>query len=299
MNHQSADQAREGQGLSPLLVYFGDAQAPQDHAQPENPAQTHHEEQSVRYRLQRSVDDWIQNRRTIAGGHQDDRAGVRTLLDSARARALAEKRERQRTQRLYTLECELRAQGCSLVAGVDEVGRGALAGPLTAAAVVLPDEPRIEGLDDSKRLTPQRREELAVVIREHAVAVGVAHVSAGEIDSLGMTAALRLAMGHAIEGLGVTVDHVVLDGLPMRVVENETAVVKGDSKVAAVAAASIIAKVTRDALMRSLAPEHPEYSFEINKGYGTPEHLAVIGRVGLSSIHRRSFTIGGGTGSLF
>jgi ribonuclease HII len=235
----------------------------------------------------------------LARLEDDDRAGVQTLLSSVQARLLAEKHERHRTKRLYALECELREQGCTLVAGVDEVGRGALAGPLTAAAVVLPDSPLLEGLDDSKRLTPQRREELAVIIRANAIAVGVGHVSPGEIDSLGMTAALRRAMGLAIDALGMTVDHVVLDGLPMRVVENETAVVKGDSKVAAVAAASIVAKVARDALMRSLAAEHPDYGFDINKGYGTSEHLLAIGRVGLSSMHRRSFSIGGGTGSLF
>ncbi|HEY5540157.1 MAG TPA: ribonuclease HII [Coriobacteriia bacterium] len=229
----------------------------------------------------------------------DDRSGVQALLESARSHAVAERRERQRTQRLYALECELRAQGCTLVAGVDEVGRGALAGPLTVGAVVLPDSPRIEGLDDSKKLTPRRREELAVVIRRHAIAVGVAHVSPGEIDSLGMNAALRRAMQLALDGLGLSVDHVVIDGLPMRVVEHETAVVKGDGSVAAIAAASIVAKVARDALMRSLSTRHPEYGFEINKGYGTSEHLAAISRAGLSAVHRRSFSIGGGTSSLF
>lgn len=235
----------------------------------------------------------------IARLDDDDRAGVQALVASARTRVLAEKRERRRTQRMYALERELHARGCTLVAGLDEVGRGALAGPLTAAAVVLPDSPRIEGLDDSKKLTPQRREELARVIHRHAVAVGVAHVSPGEIDALGMTAALRRAMGLALDGLGLTVDHVVLDGLPMRVAEDETAIVKGDGSIAAIAAASIVAKVARDALMRSLSDEHPAYGFEINKGYGTPEHLAAISRVGLSAVHRRSFSIGGGTGSLF
>jgi ribonuclease HII len=229
----------------------------------------------------------------------DDRAGIQSLLESARSRSLAEKRERQRTQRMYALECELREQGCMLVAGVDEVGRGAVAGPLTAAAVVLPDAPRLEGLDDSKKLTPQRREVMDAIIRETAIACSVAHVSAGEVDSLGMTEALRRAMRQAIDGLGMAVDHVVLDGLPMHVAEQETAVVKGDGKVAAVAAASIIAKVARDALMRSFALEHPDYGFEINKGYGTSEHLAVIGRVGLSPLHRRSFAAAGGTASLF
>lgn len=229
----------------------------------------------------------------------DDRAGVRTLVAAAQARHLAEKREHTRTARLYALEEELRERGCSLIAGIDEVGRGALAGPMTAAAVVLRPSPRIEGLDDSKRLTPARREELAAVIHEQAVSVCVAHVSANEIDTLGMTAALRRVMGRALDGLGLAVDHVVLDGLPMRVVENETAVVKGDGSVAAIAAASIVAKVARDALMRSLACSHPAYGFEINKGYGTSDHLAAISRDGLSAVHRRSFSIGGGTTTLF
>ena len=229
----------------------------------------------------------------------DDRSGVQTLLETARSRARAERRESVRTARLYALEQQLRESGYTLVAGVDEVGRGALAGPLTAGAVVLAPSPRIEGLDDSKRLTPARREAMAELIRQCAVAVSVAHVSAGELDSLGMTAALRRVMGLAIDGLGMHVDHVVLDGLPLHVTASETAVVKGDGSVAAIAAASIVAKVARDALMRSLAAEHPEYRFEINKGYGTSEHLAAIARVGLCAVHRRSFSPGGGTPSLF
>ncbi len=229
----------------------------------------------------------------------DERAGVRSACEAARARRDAARRERERTARLYAVECELRASGCVHVAGVDEVGRGALAGPVTAAAVVLPDSPRIEGLDDSKALTPARREELAVRIREVAVACAVAHVGPDEIDSLGMTAALKKAITLALSTLAVSADHVVIDGLPLRVVERETAIVKGDSKVAAIAAASIVAKVTRDALMVALAAEHPAYDFAVNKGYGTAEHLAAIEAHGLTAVHRRSFSIGGGTGRLF
>lgn len=235
----------------------------------------------------------------VARFADDDRSGVRSVVAVATARLEDARREHKRTAGMYALEAELRERGCAVVAGVDEVGRGALAGPLTAAAVVLRPEPRIEGLDDSKRLTPQRRVQLAAVIRESAVAVCVAHVSASDLDSLGMTAALRRAMREALEGLGVEIDHVVVDGLPVGVADSETAVIKGDGKVAAIAAASIVAKVTRDALMRSFAVEHPGYGFEINKGYGTPEHLGVIAARGLSPIHRRSFSIGGGTGSLF
>ena len=200
-------------------------------------------------------------------------------------RAARGARARDRTNPgLYDLERALQAQGCVLVAGVDEVGRGALAGPLTAAAVVLPARPRIEGLDDSKRLTPARREELAEIIHATAIAVSIAHVSAGDIDGLGVTAALKRAVLQALQGLGCEPDHVVIDGLPLRVVERETAVVKGDSKVAAIAAASIVAKVARDQLMRDLAPSYPEYGFEINKGYGTPEHLDAISRIGAERV---------------
>ena len=235
----------------------------------------------------------------LARFQDDPRAGVQATLISARARAEAARRELRRTKRLYALEQELRARGFTLVAGIDEVGRGALAGPMTAAAVVLRELPLLEGLDDSKRLTPARREQLAAIVHRKAVAVGVAHVSSGEIDSLGMTAALRRVMGRALDQLGLAVDHVVLDGLPLHVVPNETAVVKGDQKVAAVAAASIVAKVARDALMRSLANEYPSYSFEVNKGYGTSEHLSAIARNGLCAVHRKSFTVGGGTQTLF
>jgi ribonuclease HII len=229
----------------------------------------------------------------------DERAGVRALVDSGNRKAELAREERKRTKRLYKLEQELRADGYQLIAGLDEVGRGALAGPLTAAAVVLPATPRISGLDDSKKLTPPRREELSHQIRERAIAVSVSHISAGEVDSLGMTRALRRVFGLAISGLGVPVDHVVLDGLPMNVAENETAVVKGDGSVAAIAAASIVAKVARDSLMRSLAHEYPEYAFDVNKGYGTSDHLAVIAKDGLCPLHRRSFCSGVGMPTLF
>lgn len=229
----------------------------------------------------------------------DDRSGVRDACAAARARSLASQRETARTQTLYSLEGELHARGLAHVAGVDEVGRGALAGPLTAGAVILRGTPRIEGLDDSKRLSPQRREELALVIREQAVCFGIGHASAQEIDALGVTAALKLAITRALGLLSFPPDHVVIDGLPLRLVVNETAVIKGDSKVAAIAAASIIAKVERDAIMRALAVHHPEFGFDINKGYGTGDHLAAIARCGPSAIHRRSFSLGGGTLSMF
>ncbi|MRR12632.1 ribonuclease HII, partial [bacterium] len=155
------------------------------------------------------------------------------------------------------MEEHLHEQGYAIVAGVDEVGRGALAGPLTACAVVLAPGVRIDGLDDSKRLKPAQREAIAVQIRASAVTWHVEHVPAGELDALGMTEALRRAMNGALAGLDPTPDHVLVDGLPMHLGCTETAVVKGDSTVAAIAAASVLAKVARDALMCEFESKYP------------------------------------------
>lgn len=220
---------------------------------------------------------------------RDRRAGVRSAVETARRRLDRDRSERDRLRSLFELQRTLHAQGFGCVAGVDEVGRGALAGPVTAAAVVLPIDAVIPGLDDSKKLTPARREELAAVIVDVSVTSRVSHVSPAEIDLLGIAGATRRAMTLSIAGLDPCPDHVVVDGLRMNVAQSETAVVKGDSCVASVAAASIIAKVARDALMRSLADQYPAYSFEINKGYGTSEHMSAIAEHGPCCLHRRSF----------
>ena len=237
--------------------------------------------------------------RLIEAYQDDPRSGVAQLVSTARARLARDERERKRTAALYRLEESLRREGHVIVAGVDEVGRGALAGPVTAAAVVLPAAPRIRGLDDSKRLTPERREQLATELHSVALCMSVAHVSSTEIDAIGIAAAVRRAMTNALAQLTSQPDHVVVDGLPVGVAEGETAVVKGDSKVASVAAASILAKVSRDALMISLAQRYPEYAFDVNKGYGTSDHVEAIARHGLTPLHRRSFSVPGGTLSLF
>jgi ribonuclease HII len=237
--------------------------------------------------------------RAICTLEGDERAGVQQALAAARTREAARRQEESRLDALYDSEARLSREGYAVVAGVDEVGRGALAGPLSAGACVLPPQPRITGLNDSKKLSPARREELALVIKEVCVCWSVGHVSAQEVDALGVTAALRRAMGRALAGLRLEPDHVIVDGLPMGLSPAETAVVKGDSRVAAISAASILAKVTRDAIMSDLACAHPEYGFEINKGYGTPQHLDAIRTVGASPFHRRSFLAGGSMDSLF
>jgi ribonuclease HII len=225
----------------------------------------------------------------IALYETDPRSGVRDAVATAVRRLERERSEAERLERMHVLEDQLRASGFAVVAGVDEVGRGALAGPVSAAAVVLPAGVRIAGLDDSKRLTPERRAVVAERVRSEAVCVSVAHVPAHIADALGMTAAVRCAMERALARLRPLADHAITDGLRVGLQMPETPVVKGDSSIAAVAAASVVAKVERDALMASLASHYPAWEFHVNKGYGTPEHLHAIAVHGICPLHRRSF----------
>ncbi|HZF67259.1 MAG TPA: ribonuclease HII, partial [Gemmatirosa sp.] len=182
-----------------------------------------------------------------------------------------------------------------LLAGVDEVGRGPLAGPVVACAVVMPpDAPCIPGVDDSKALAPAVREALAVEIRRAALAVGLGAASAREVDALNVyhatTRAMQRALAQLARRLGRLPDHVLVDGLPIRALGvPHDAVVGGDAACYAVGCASIVAKVTRDRLMRALAARHPGYAWERNAGYGTPAHRAAVRAAGATPHHRRSF----------
>ncbi len=177
-----------------------------------------------------------------------------------------------------------------LVAGVDEVGMGPLAGPVVAAAVVLPDRVDLPGLDDSKRLAPPVRERLARAIREQAVALWLATVSPAEIDRRNIYRAGLEAMRRAVEGLGRTPDHVLVDGREVpRLAVPQTRIVGGDRSDGSIAAASIVAKVHRDALMVRLERRYPGYGFARHKGYATREHLEALLRLGPCPAHRRSF----------
>ena len=177
-----------------------------------------------------------------------------------------------------------------LIAGVDEAGRGPLAGPVVAAAVILDELKPIKGLKDSKVLTPKRREVLFDEIRAKALCCSIAQASVEEIDQLNILHATMLAMRRAIEGLRLTPGKVLIDGnrLPVLRVPAE-AVVGGDATVQAISAASILAKVHRDRLCISLDTEHPKYGFAAHKGYSTPEHLEALRLHGASPVHRRSF----------
>jgi len=177
-----------------------------------------------------------------------------------------------------------------LVCGVDEAGRGPLAGPVYAACVILDPKRPIRGLADSKVLTPERREVLALRIRERAIAFAVASASVEEIDSINILQASLLAMRRAVSALAVIPNEVLIDGnqLPGLPFPSRT-VVGGDASVRAISAASILAKTARDALMVELHSLHPEYGFDKHKGYSTPEHLSALQQHGVCEFHRRSF----------
>ena len=217
----------------------------------------------------------------------DPRSQVQHAVASARKKHEKERAERERVLGMYQLQRELGGEG--LVVGVDEVGRGAVAGPLTVAAVALPTQPIVWGINDSKQLTPHAREELAAAIRQSALAIGICHIPPEDIDRYGMAASLRTAMAGAVEDTGVDPDCVLIDGNPVHAHPKEKTLVKGDARVACIAAASIVAKVTRDHIMVGYADEYPEYDFGGNKGYGSAEHIAAIRAHGLTPIQRASF----------
>jgi len=179
---------------------------------------------------------------------------------------------------------------CSLICGVDEAGRGPLAGPVFAACVILDPSRPIRGLADSKQLEPGRREELALRIRERALAFAVASASVEEIDGMNILQATLTAMRRAVESLNLAPTRVVIDGNRCPVLQFPThAVIRGDAKVRVISAASILAKTSRDALMLELHAARPEYGFDRHKGYATPEHIAALRLHGASQFHRRSF----------
>lgn len=191
----------------------------------------------------------------------------------------------------YSFEKEKINSGFNTVAGVDEAGRGPLAGPVCAAAVILPIDCEIEGLDDSKKLSEKKREKLYDIIIEKAIAYKIELVNNTVVDDINILNATMLAMTNAVNGLAVKPDFVLIDGnrLPEQLEIPAQDIVKGDSKSMSIAAASILAKVTRDRLMLSLAKDYPEYEFEKHKGYGTKLHCEKLRLYGPCEIHRKTF----------
>ena len=191
---------------------------------------------------------------------------------------------------LWEIERELHAEGIGLICGVDEAGRGPLAGPVCAAAVILPPETELPDLNDSKKLSEKKREQLFPEIQRIALAWSVAFASVEEIEERNILGATMLAMNRAIAGLSLTPDLALIDGNRNKEIEVPSrCVVHGDARCASIAAASILAKVSRDHLMLELAREYPQYGFEKHKGYGTRAHYAALREYGPCPAHRPSF----------
>ena len=219
----------------------------------------------------------------------DERAGVKKLVESAEKKLKALETEKERTYQMSRYERENRSYG--LLCGIDEVGRGPLAGPVYAAAVILPENSDILYLNDSKKLSEKKREELYDVIMEKAVAVGIGHVSEKRIDEINILQATYEAMTMAVKNLKVKPGALLIDAVHIPQLEEykQISIIKGDAKSVSIAAASIIAKVTRDRVMKEYALKYPMYGFESNKGYGSATHIAAIKKYGPCDIHRRSF----------
>ena len=191
----------------------------------------------------------------------------------------------------FSFENELKLKGYNLVCGVDEAGRGPLAGPVCAAAVILPENAQIEGINDSKKLSEKKRELLFSEITQKAICYSIAYASVEEIEEFNILNATFLAMNRAIDALSVKPDFAIIDGnlLPRGIKVNASPLVKGDSRSMSVAAASILAKVSRDRLLLQYDKQFPKYNFASHKGYGTKAHIEAIKKYGVLEIHRKSF----------
>ena len=224
----------------------------------------------------------------IAAHEKDERAGVQALINKAKKRRLDYEKELLRTEKMK--EYERKYASFSYICGIDEVGRGPLAGPVVAGAVILPRDCRILYLNDSKQLSEKKREELYEVIMENAVSTGLGFVSPERIDEINVWQATYEAMRQAIGKLEKEPDLLLNDAVTIPGVEiRQVPIIKGDAKSVSIAAASIIAKVTRDRLMVQYDEIYPEYGFASNKGYGAAAHLEALKKYGPTPIHRRSF----------
>lgn len=224
----------------------------------------------------------------IAAYENDERAGVQALINKAKKKRLDYEKELLRTEKMK--EYERKYASFSYICGIDEVGRGPLAGPVVAGAVILPRDCRILYLNDSKQLSEKKREELYEVIMENAVSTGLGFVSPERIDEINIFQATYEAMRQAIGKLEKEPDLLLNDAVTIPGVEiRQVPIIKGDAKSVSIAAASIIAKVTRDRLMVQYDEIYPEYGFASNKGYGAAAHIEALKKYGPTPIHRRSF----------
>ncbi|WP_195190004.1 ribonuclease HII [Streptococcus parasanguinis] len=219
----------------------------------------------------------------------DGRAGVQAAISKRKRELQKQVDEDLRLEKMLAYEKELYTQGIQLIAGVDEVGRGPLAGPVVAAAVILPKACKIPGLNDSKKIPKSKHKEIYEAVLQNAIAIGIGVKDNHVIDQVNIYEATKLAMMEAIGQLDPQPQHLLIDAMKLDLPISQTSIIKGDANSLSIAAASIVAKVTRDQMMEEFDREYPGYDFAQNAGYGTSNHLAGLDQLGVTPIHRRSF----------
>lgn len=220
---------------------------------------------------------------------QDERKGVQQLVHRWKKKFAEQQQLKEKFVEMNVYEQKWRIRGYEMIAGVDEVGRGPLAGPVVAAAVILPNDFFLAGIDDSKKLTEKKRLEYDAIIRKEAIAFSISMIHAQEIDEMNIYQATKKAMNAAIAALDSKPDLLLIDAMKLDLPFPSESIIKGDAKSISIAAASIVAKVARDALMKEISRIHPVYGFQQNMGYGTKEHIEAIKKHGITSYHRKSF----------
>lgn len=225
----------------------------------------------------------------LAELEQDSRSGVIQAIAKRKRDIQKLIDEDLRLEKMLAYEKELYTQGIQLIAGVDEVGRGPLAGPVVAAAVILPENCKIPGLNDSKKIPKSKHKEIYEAVRQNAIAIGIGVKDNQVIDQVNIYEATKLAMMEAIGQLDPQPQHLLIDAMKLDLPIPQTSIIKGDANSLSIAAASIVAKVTRDQMMEEFDCEYPGYDFAQNAGYGTANHLAGLHKLGVTPIHRRSF----------
>ena len=220
---------------------------------------------------------------------KDSRTGVQREISKRKKALQAELEENLRLENMLSYEKELYKQGLTLIAGVDEVGRGPLAGPVVAAAVILPKKCKIRGLNDSKKIPKKKHLEIFQAVQDQALAVGIGIMDNQVIDQVNIYEATKLAMKKAISQLSPQPEHLLIDAMKLELPVSQTSIIKGDANSLSIAAASIVAKVTRDELMKEYDQQYPGYDFATNAGYGTAKHLEGLKKLGITPIHRTSF----------
>lgn len=220
---------------------------------------------------------------------KDDRSGVIQAVAKRKREFQKCLEEDARLEGMLAYEKELYGKGIQLIAGVDEVGRGPLAGPVVAAAVILPQACKISGLNDSKKIPKSKHKKIYEAVLEHAIAIGIGVKDNQVIDQVNIYEATKLAMIEAIGQLDPKPQHLLIDAMKLDLPISQTSIIKGDANSLSIAAASIVAKVTRDQMMETYDQEYPGYDFAQNAGYGTAKHLAGLQKLGITPIHRRSF----------